>query len=352
VKKSNLGRLARLALAAVLAIALAAVASACGEKRSTEGAAATQTAAADERLKITYIPKNLGNPYFDAVVDGLRRAAESENYDLEVVGPAQAGATDQISYIDAAVQQRVDAIAISPNDPDAVAPSLQKAMAAGIKVVSVNSDMNPKGRQVAILPTDFSRLGAFLVELQGSVQGDRGKFAILSATSTAPDQNAWIEGVRAELESNHRYADLELVDVVYGDDEPDKSFTQTKALLTKHKDLQGILSPTTVGVAAAAQYISGTPQKGRLALTGLGTPDQMRKFIDDGTVEKFALWDPAAEGDIAGRLMAGMARGTLTGRPGETFEGPDGQLEITPEGQVITGPPVEFTKANIDDFHF
>lgn len=352
MKMSNPGRLARLALATVLALALAVVASACGEKKSADGSAGTKTAAADERLKITYIPKNLGNPYFDAVVDGLRRASESENYDLEVVGPAQAGPTDQISYIDAAVRQRVDAIAISPNDPDAVAPSLQKAMDAGIKVVAVNSDMNPKGRQVAILPTDFARLGAYLVELQGSLLGDRGKFAILSATSTAPDQNDWIDGVRAELASNPRYADLELVDVVYGDDEPDKSFTQTKALLTKYKDLQGILAPTTVGVAAAAQYLSGTPQKGRIALTGLGTPDQMRKFIDDGTVEKFALWDPAAQGQIAGRLMAGMARGTLTGRPGETFEGPAGELEITAEGQVITGPPVEFSKTNIGDFNF
>jgi rhamnose transport system substrate-binding protein len=305
-----------------------------------------------DEISLVYIPKNLGNPYFDSIVAGLEEAGADLNIDVSVVGPAQAGATDQIQYIDAAVQQHVDAILISPNDPDAVKPSLVRAMDEGIRVLSVNSDMNVDGREVAILPVDFTTLGDFLVELTKDVTGGTGDFAILSATSTAPDQNTWIDGVKAALDAGAA-PDLNLVDVVYGDDEPDKSANETRALLTKYPDLTAIVAPTTVGVAAAAQVLSTSPLKGELQVTGLGTPNQMRQYIEDGTVTEFALWDPKAEGILAAHLVAGLIDGTVTADAGETFTVPClGERTITADTQIITGPPTIFDASNIDQFNF
>lgn len=308
--------------------------------------------AGGEELNVVFIPKNLGNPYFDSIVGGLEAVADDLNMKVDVVGPAQAGATDQIQYIDAARQQGVDAILISPNDHDALVPSLKRAMDDGIVVLSVNSDMNPDGRDVAILPTDFDELGAFLVDLTAQVTGGDGDFAILSATSTAPDQNFWIEEMKKVLDGGEAPG-LNLVDVVYGDDQPDKSANQTTALLTAHPDLAAIIAPTTVGVAAAAQIVSNSPQKGEVQVTGLGTPNEMRQFVKDGTVEAFALWNPHLQGVIAAHLAAALANGDITVEEGATFDVTgEGTREILPGTVVITGPPQVFDIDNIDDFDF
>jgi rhamnose transport system substrate-binding protein len=335
---------------------LAAGATACS-RADTAGSAADAGGSAaaeggDGTLRVVYIPKNLGNPYFDNIVAGLEEASGELDMTVEVVGPAQAGATDQIPFIDSAIQQGVDAIAISPNDADALVPSLQRAMDAGITVVSVNSDMNPEGRDVAVLPTDFDELGTFLVELTAEVTGGEGDFAILSATSTAPDQNYWIEGMEQVLaEGGH--PGLNLVEVVYGDDAPDKSANETTALLTKYPDLDAIVAPTTVGVAAAAQIVGDSPRKGELQVTGLGTPNEMRAYVEDGTVSAFALWDPKAQGVLSAHLIAALVRGEIEPEAGATFEVPGvGERSLTDTTQVITGPPVTFTADNIADFDF
>jgi rhamnose transport system substrate-binding protein len=348
--KSPWSKFVTLGASALVAVGLVGCAAATPD--DTDSAPAEPTAESAEVLNIVYIPKNLGNPYFDNIVAGLQEAAPELNMTVEVVGPAQAGATDQIQYIDAAIQQQVDAILISPNDADALVPSLKRAMDAGIVVVSVNSDMNVEGRDLAILPVDFTTLGEFLVELTAEVTDGAGDFAILSATSTAPDQNFWIEGME-EVLAGGTYPDLNLADVVYGDDAPDKSTNETNALLTRYPDLKAIVAPTTVGVAAAAQVLSASPLKGQVQVTGLGTPNEMRQYIKDGTVKAVALWDPKAQGILAAHLVAALINGTLTAEAGASMDVPGvGVRVISADTQVITGPPVTFNADNIDDFDF
>lgn len=90
-----------------------------------------------------------------------------------------------------------------------------------------------------------------------------------------------------------------MVETVYGDDDDQTSFDKTAALLQTHPNLKGIISPTTVGIAAAARYLQNSEYKGKVALTGLGTPNQMRDYVNDGTVTAFALWNPADLGYLA-----------------------------------------------------
>lgn len=351
-----------------LAASVAMILAACGGNDSSSEETAAETVTEEtvvveeeapaegggEALRVTYIPKNLGNPYFDAIVKGFNEAAPGLNMTVEVVAPAQAGATDQIPFIDAAIQQQVDAIAISPNDADALCPSLKRAMEAGIVVLTVNGDTATDCREASITPVDFSQLGRYLVDLTASVTGSEGEWAFLSATSTAPDQNAWLEGASEYIASGESPAGLTLVDTVYGDDAPDKSATEAQALLTKFPNLAAINAPTTVGIAAAAQVLSQSPRKGQVQVTGLGTPNQMREFIKDGTVQKFALWNPALQGVIAANLIAGIKNGSIT--PGEqvAFEVPGvgERIMAGADRVIIAGPPQEFDASNIDDFDF
>ena len=107
--------------------------------------------------------------------------------------------------------------------------------------------------------------------------------------------------------------------VAYGDDDDQKSFQQMQGLIQAYPNLKGVISPTTVGVAAAARYLSTSPEKGKVKLTGLGFPNQMRKFVDDGTVDEFQLWVPKDVGYLAGQAAAALVAGRITGKQGETF---------------------------------
>ena len=149
------------------------------------------------------------------------------------------------------------------------------------------------------------------------------------------------------------YPDIELVDVVYGDDDDQTSFDKTAALLQTYPDLKGIISPTTVGIAATARYLQTSEFKGKVALTGLGTPNQMRDFVNDGTVTAFALWNPADLGYLAAYAAKALIEGTITGAEGDKFDaGKLGSYTVGKDGTVLLGDPFTFNKDNIADFNF
>lgn len=300
---------------------------------------------------ITFLPKNLGNPYFDASTEGGKKAAKDFDGSIEEVGPDQATPDSQVSFINTAAQQGVGALVVSANDPSALCDALNEARDAGVKVVTFDSDTDPECRDVFVSQADAEGIAQKQVELIAKQIGDSGQIAVLSAAANATNQNAWIKLMEKELEANH--PNIELVDVVYGDDDDQKSFDQTAALLSKYPDLKGIVSPTTVGIAAAARYLSTSQYKGKVALTGLGTPNQMRKFVKNGTVEEFALWNPEDLGYLSAYTAHALVEGDISGEEGDSFEAGDlGEYEVGADGVVVLGDPFVFNKGNIDDFDF
>ena len=300
---------------------------------------------------ITFLPKNLGNPYFDASTTGGERAADEFGGSIEEVGPDQITPDSQVSFINTAAQQGVGALVVSANDPTAICDALEEARDAGVKVITFDSDTDPECRDVFVNQADAEGIAKAQVEMIAEQIGGSGEIAILSAAANATNQNAWIELMEAELEAN--YPDIELVDTVYGDDDDQKSFDQTAALLSEHPDLKGIVSPTTVGIAAAARYLSDSQYKGKVALTGLGTPNQMREYIENGTVTEFALWNPEDLGYLAAYTAHAMVEGDIEGDEGDTFEaGELGEYTVDADGVVVLGDPFVFNADNIDDFDF
>jgi rhamnose transport system substrate-binding protein len=181
--------------------------------------------------------------------------------------------------------------------------------------------------------------------------GDSGEIAILSAAANATNQNAWIKMMKEDLAANH--PNVKLVDTVYGNDDDQTSFDKTAGLLQSHPNLKAIVSPTTVGIAAAARYISTSKAKGKVAVTGLGTPNQMRKYVKDGTVSEFALWNPADLGYLAAYAGKALVDKDITGKEGDTFKaGKLGEYTVGPDATVLLGDPFVFNKGNIDKFNF
>ena len=333
---------------AALALSVAMILTACGDDSDDDGGS---DGGGGDTTTVTFLPKNLGNPYFDVTARGGEAAVEEFGGTFDQVGPQEATPDAQVQYINTAAQQGVNALVISANDPDALCDSIQEARDAGTKVVTFDSDTNPDCRDVYISQATSEGIAKAQVDLIAEQIGDAGQIAILSATANATNQNAWIEMMTADLEANH--PNIELVDTVYGDDDDQKSFDQTAALLQNHPDLKGIISPTTVGIAAAARYLSDSAAKGKVKLTGLGFPNELRDYVKDGTIEGFALWDVESLGYLAAFTAKALVDGDIEGEPGDSFEaGKLGEFTVDDDGVVLLGDPTVFNADNIDDFDF
>jgi rhamnose transport system substrate-binding protein len=315
------------------------------------------SAASGEKIKIVYIPKDTVNPYFYAIDVGFKEAIDElgqENFEYLYTGPATAGPTDQIEYIEAAVQNKTNAIFVSANHDSALNRTLDDAREAGSKIFIMNQDIpgSETHRDAAIMPASFDNVGPLLIELMGQQLDYEGDFAILSATTDAPDQNTWIQGIKDALAGDSKYAGMNLIDVVYGDDQPEKSTTEMEALLTKYPNIKGVIAPTAAGIPACAKVLQTRRLTGQVKLTGLGLPSTMQEFVKDGTCESFALWNPPYEGYLAVYLVDAIVNQGYVPAPGSSFQaGKLGTVSVESDGQILTLKDLMvYDASNIDEY--
>ncbi|MGO9407658.1 MAG: substrate-binding domain-containing protein [Acidimicrobiales bacterium] len=335
-------------LAIASMVAVSGVATAASSPR-----VANATRPLEKGLKAFVIPKNLGNSYFttsDSVKSGgalfaLRQLGE---LGTETSGTA-ATPSSQIPAIEGAITKGANILIISATDPDALCPTLKGAMARGITVVTYDADA-PACRDLWIEQATSQGIGDIEVDIIAKEMHDTGQLAIVSAAPTAPNQNVWIGYMKTELK---KFPHIQLVKTVYGMDDTATSTTVTEGLLTAYPNLKGIISPTTVGVAAAAAVLDTAKYRGKIFLTGLGTPLAMKKYVLDGTVPEFALWNPANLGYLAAYAAVNFASGVITNAVGQSFKASTlGKYTVGPDQTILLGLPFIFNKSNIAQFHF
>jgi rhamnose transport system substrate-binding protein len=339
--------LTAIARARALCLICAVLLVACGQAgpdSSARGPAGNTPA----HTRVGLVAKSLGNGFFTAVQKGGNEAASALGaVDVIFTGPATPTAEGQLEVLNSLIAQHVDAIAVSANDPDALVPTLRRAGQRGIKVISYDSAVNGTGRIVHLSASSDVLIGETCMQLAAAAMpARRGKFAIVSATPTSTNQNAWIAAMRTALP---RYPGMELVAVVYGDDVADKSYRETVALLRRYPDLAVIVSPSSVGIVAAAKAVEDEKLTG-VFVTGLGLPSELAGHVDRGTVKSFAIWNPVDLGYAAVEIAARLARGETAG-PGRTISiGRLGQVTFDANGVGPMGKPFVFDKSNVAQF--
>ena len=309
---------------------------------------AVPVSAADTRIAL--VVKSLGNGFFDAAAKGAEQAAaELGGIEIIYTGPTSATAEGQIEIINALIAQQVDAIAISANDPDALVPALKKAMDRGIAVISWDSGVAAEGRQMHLNPSDTALIGETIFKLAADYLPNGGQVAILSASSTAANQNSWIDAGKEALPT--MFPNIELVATVYGDDDSVKSTDEAKGLIASYPDLKAIIAPTTVGVVAAAQVVTDMGLIGKINVTGLALPSEFKQFIDSGASQAVALWNPIDLGYSAVYIANALATGTATAEPGSTISiGHVGEITLDDATSAAMAAPFTFDASNIEEF--
>ena len=342
---------------ALAALTLGAAACSSSSKPSTTASSTKSGTGGSIKkgLVVYFIPKDTQNPYEVIADQGGDTALKELGGRVVITSGTADTAAAQIPSIQAAIQAHADAIVVAGNDPSALCPSLSQAQAAGIKLVAFDSDVTCPNH-LFINQANTQQIGTSEVDLLAKEINSTGDVAILSAAATATNQNAWIDYMKQQLT---KYPNMHLVSTVYGNDDPATSLTVLQGLLSAHPNLAGIISPTTVGISTAAQYLdTHKALLSHLTLTGLGLPSQMKPYVKDGTVKAFELWNPNNLGYLAGYAAASLASGTASMTPASKFAaGKLGSYTVlAPYGttgpSVVLGPPTVFDTSNIDQFSF
>ena len=328
-------------LIAILLVALMAMSLvACGNNGGEAGEA-------------TYaiVCKDASNPYMLRMISGFEAACEALGVKSVTKSPESATVDGQITIVNELVAQGVKGIAIAANDAAALEATIQAATAQGIVVVTLDSDT--KGSQMFVNQAGVEQVAQVLVDSVYDMAGGEGEFAILSASSTATNQNAWIAAMEEIIAADEKYANLTWVETVYGDDEPQKSTDEAQSLMTKYPNLKVICCPTTVGVLACAQAVQNAGSSIKVA--GLGLPSEMKDYVGDDKVCPYMyLWNPIDVGNCAAYMIDALAEGKV-GEIGTSFEAKNGTSYEVMAGdpaakQIIVGPPFAFTGENIAEW--
>jgi rhamnose transport system substrate-binding protein len=346
-------------------ISLALIAAACGggsdeptETTSQAGAAGgVVTLQGGKEFKSILLPKFTGVAVFDQANQGAQEAAKELGVDAaQFLGPtADNSVAGQIEIVTNAATQGVNAVMISNNAGDQIEPAVKSAVDAGVKVVSWDSPIpSGEGESLFVAQVDFDETGIVMADMALEILGaDGGKFAILSASPDAANQNAWIAAMKKALE-DPKYAKLELVDTVYGNDESEKSYNEALALVDKHADLKLIMAPTTVGIAAAAKAMQDENLCDKVKVSGLGLPDEMTAYTPNGCAPQFALWSFTDLGYLTFYAAYGVATDQIKAEEGAKFKaGRMGEYTIEKDPtrdnglRILMGPFTKYNKDNV-----
>jgi rhamnose transport system substrate-binding protein len=343
-----LRRWKRLPVAVVAVAGLAAIAVA----GSATATASTGRAASGATLFM--LPKFTGIPPFTQADNGAKLLAKGYGYTVKYGGPTTGSATQQVNFINTAAAAGDKGLFISADNPSAVSPALNRARAHGMKVVSFDSDVEPSARTIYVQGTGSTSIAETELNMLGSQIGYKGSFAILSAQATDSNQVLWNKQLKQDLKKS-KYKNMKLVALVNPPDDGTPSAVRyTQSIIHRYPTIKGIIAPTTVAVAAAAQVVKQQHLCSKYVVTGLGDPQQMKPYVTSGCVKQFALWNFQREGEVAMCAMHYVLAGSLTGKTGQSFSCPKGlgKFTVAAQGTVTAGPAEVFSKKNLSAFTF
>lgn len=331
-------------------VALVAVQMAgCGRSTTTSQPSSRATG---RTITVAMMPKLKGIDYFNACEKGAREAAaQLGNVNLIYDGPLEGKVDKQIEMIDGWITKHVDVIAVACNDPVAIAPVLKRAREAGIHVITWDADADARkaDREFFVNQASPEAIGNELIDVMAEEAGPNARILIVTSSLTAPNQNEWIKYMKARQAA--KYPRMTIVDIKPSEEDQQLALRVTQDMLKSDPSINGVIGLSSVAFPGAAEAVRQAHLSGKVVVTGLSTPSSMRTYVKDGTVKTVVLWNPLDLGYLTIYAARALADGTL--KPGSTSISA-GRLgtKVVKGDQVLLGPPMRFTKANIDQYNF
>jgi len=308
-------------------------------------------AAQKGEVTVAMVPKVKGIDYFNATEKGAQEAAAALNVKLIYDGPIESRVEDQTRLIEGFITQKVDVIAVSPNDPKAIAPVLKKARAQGIHVITWDADADAasSGREYFVDQASPESIGRALVDVMAKQAGPKAKTVIVTGTLTAANQNEWMRWMKQEIKD--KYPGMRILAVKPSEEDQQKARQMTEDVLRAYPELDGIFAITSVAFPGAATALEKSGKADQVALTGLSSPKTMRQWVQNGTVKTVVLWNAVDLGYLTIATARALCDGTLKPGAAAVQAGRLGSKKVD-QDRVVLGDPMLFTKDNIGQFDF
>ena len=333
-------------------VAFLAIVIGCGDGSPSGPAGSTKAAGvqAKKRIAVALLPKRKGVPYFTSCAEGAQEAAK-ELGDVELIydGPTDGSATASADMIDRWVQKKVDVIAVSPNNPDVLTAAMKKARDKGLHVISWDADAKPESREFFVNQATAQNIGYALVDTMAKDIGGEGEVAILSATAAAANQNEWMKYMKERLAE--KYPKMQLIDTKYPGEDQNEALKLAQGFISDRPNLKGIFGISSMAFPAAAKAVRDAGKSGKIMVTGLSTPNDMKEFVKDGTVKSVILWNTRDLGYLTVYAAHALAKGELKAGDKTLKAGRLGEKTIAGDN-ILLGDILVFTKENIDKYDF
>lgn len=301
-------------------------------------------------VRIAFVPKVAGIPYFEAMNTGGQAAAKQLGVEWTSTGPATVDPAAQASIVRGLVDQRVDVIAIAPNDPNAMAPVITDARAKGVHVITSDTDAPSSDRELFVNQATPDGIGKALTDALMLKMGGAGKYAIVSCGETAENLNAWIAVQRSYTAT--RYPRAQLVETVYAGEDKDNAVTLAKDLMIRHPDLTGLVGECTTSAPGVAEAVRTQQKIGRVFTVGVGTPQAIKPYLLDGSASLSVLWNVESLGYLTAWAGKQIAEGKPLDRTNKVnLELPAIKFDAATK-TVLLGDPLLITRENVDQFKY
>src|SRR3954467_1799157 len=340
-------------VAAALGLAAALTVTACGQGSggsASSGASGSSGSSGGKSYTVAFVPKLQGIPYFEAMNTGGKRACQELGCTWLYQGPVQADPAAQADIVRSYIQQGVDALIVAPNDPDSMAPLLKQAADAGIKVATSDTDAPNSVRQVFVSQASTEGIGQALTDALMDAMGGKGKYAIVSCGQTAQNLNSWIEVQKSY--TAQKYPDAQIVDTVYAGEDQAAATQMATDLMNAHPDLTGLVGECTSSAPGVAQAIRDAGRTGKVFTVGLGTPQSMLPYLEDGSSSASVLWDVENLGYLTAWTGAQLASGKQLQATNDVSADLPAVSYDSSTKILLLGPPLTITKDNAGNYDY
>jgi AI-2 transport system substrate-binding protein len=333
-----------------------------------------KAAAVKNEITIVFIPKITGNAFFESANAGVQAYAARHGFKVEYRGSPRAVVSEQIAVVEDAVARKVDGICISSLDAKALDDVLKKAMAAGIKVVTWDSDVSGDARMLMVSQGTPAQLGRMLVEMGAKSLNGRGinpgrdkvNYVWHYSQASVTDQNSWQAAGEKYIRATYPKWNNVNPRNYYSMQDAEKALEVGTAILTGHPDIDLIICNDSTSLPGQAQAAWNLGLNSReVSITGFASPNPMRTYVKEGILERWGLWDCRIQGALGCYLAYYLASGKQV-KVGERLDIPEiGTIEVMPNtvldprayssgnsGVVLLPQRTEFTIENVDEYDF
>lgn len=355
-------------IATIMAAALMTSIVGCSKDTPKEGDAGSKGG-----KTVVFVPKLTGNAFFESANDGAQAYAKKQGFTVKYDGSPEASVANQVAVINNAIQQGADAVCVSSVDATGLDEVMKQAKAAGLAVVTWDSDVSGDARSIMVSQGTPKQLGEMLVDMGVESLKNRGVDVNGAVTyvwhysqATVADQNSWqVAGEAYIAEKYPNWVNVAKSNY-YSEQDAEKAISIGESILTTYPEIDLIIcndSTALPGQLQAAQNLG--LKKEDVTITGFAAPNSIKDYNRAGIIERWGLWDCQIQGALGCYLANYIASGNKI-KVGDVIDVPEiGKVEVMPNtvldpkaytaedsGVVILPERTVFTAENMDNYDF